>query len=233
MLPVVASIQSPPLLAATPGVWAARIGVIVVGIGVWHWSQALLARRVNPTAAEGGSIRDGVHDWTAGWHRALVQHPRRADALLFASSLGIDALGLWLMATAIFGATFAPFLGLILVYGLRQVCQVCCALPTPPGMIWRSPGFPSLLVTYGTANDLFFSGHTALAVYGAVSLAAFGPWGVALGVAVAVFEAGAVLVLRAHYTMDVLAGAMAALLAHRLAGELAPTVDGWIAGLVG
>jgi membrane-associated phospholipid phosphatase len=220
-------------LAAASWLWAARVGVIVLGIGVWHWSQAMLARRVNPTAAEGGSIRDQVHDWTAGWHRALVANPRRADALLIASSLGIDALGLWLMASAIFGATFAPFLGLILVYALRQVCQVCCALPTPPGMIWRSPGFPSLLVTYGTANDLFFSGHTALAVYGAASLAALGPWRAAVGVAVVAFEAGAVLVLRAHYTMDVLAGAIAALLAYDAAGRLAPAVDGWLARLVG
>ena len=41
-------------------------------------------------------------------------------------------------------------------------------------MIWRNPGFPSLLVTYGTASDLFFSGHTAIAVYGALELAHWG-----------------------------------------------------------
>ena len=27
--------------------------------------------------------------------------------------------------------------------------------------------FPSLLVTYGVSNDMFFSGHTAMAVLGA------------------------------------------------------------------
>ncbi len=229
--------MSPPvnflLAAATPGLWAARVAVIVVGVAGWHWSQARLARRVNPTAAEGGGIRDHVHDRTAGLHRRLVANPRQADALLLVSSLVIDLLGLGLIAEAVFGPTFGPFLGLILLYALRQVCQVCCALPTPPGMIWRSPGFPSLLVTYGTANDLFFSGHTALAVYGAASLAALGPWGLALGVAVAVFEAAAVLVLRAHYTMDVFAGAIAALYAHHLAQEMAPTVDGWFGRLVG
>jgi hypothetical protein len=41
-------------------------------------------------------------------------------------------------------------------------------------MIWRYPGVPSLLVTYGTSNDLFFSGHTALAVYGSIELAWWG-----------------------------------------------------------
>jgi hypothetical protein len=228
------TISAPCLAAAIgPNLWAARLAVIVAGVAGWLWSQGRLARRVNPTAAEGGGIRDRVHDRTASLHRRLVNNPREADALLLVSSLGIDLLGLGLITQAMFGPTFEPFLGLILLYALRQVCQVCCALPTPPGMIWRRPGFPSLLVTYGTANDLFFSGHTALAVYGAASLAALGPWGLALGVALAVFEAGAVLVLRAHYTMDVLAGAIAALYAHHLAHEMAPTVDAWLARLVG
>jgi hypothetical protein len=29
-------------------------------------------------------------------------------------------------------------------------------LPVPEGMIWRAPGVPFLLVTYGTTNDLSF-----------------------------------------------------------------------------
>jgi membrane-associated phospholipid phosphatase len=37
-----------------------------------------------------------------------------------------------------------------------------------------------------------------------------------------------VLVLRAHYTMDVLAGALAAFLAALVAGRLSPYVDAWI-----
>jgi hypothetical protein len=70
------------------------------------------------------------------------------------------------------------FLGLLTLYALRQICQGLCALPPPERMIWRYPGFPSLLVTYGTATDLFFSGHTAIAVYGAIELGHVGgPWG--------------------------------------------------------
>ena len=97
-------------------------------------------------------------------------------------------------------------------------------------MIWRKPGFPALLVTYGVSSDLFFSGHTAIAVYGAAYLGAtLGPLGIALGLTIAAFEMAAVLVLRAHYTMDVFAGAVTALLVHRLAAEWSPTVDHWIA----
>lgn len=79
-------------------------------------------------------------------------------------------------------------------------------------MILRNPGFPSLLVTYGTASDFFFSGHTAIAVLGCIELAQVGDLiFTVVGVAIAVIEACAVLVLRAHYTMDVFTGLIAAL----------------------
>jgi hypothetical protein len=121
-----------------------------------------------------------------------------------------------------------------MVFALRQLCQMLCPLPAPSGMVWRYPGVPSVLVTYGTANDFFFSGHTAIAVYGAATLAGhWGRWGLAMGVAIALFEAVTVLVLRAHYTMDVFTGIVCALWVFSLAGTLAPWVDGMIWHWVG
>jgi hypothetical protein len=49
------------------------------------------------------------------------------------------------------------------------------------------------------------------------------------GAAIALFEIATVIVLRAHYTMDVFTGAVAAYAAWMAAGTLAPAVD---AGLV-
>ena len=46
-----------------------------------------------------------------------------------------------------------------------------------------------------------------------------------LGIAIAMFEATTVLVLRAHYTMDVFTGAVAARYASILAARLAPWWD--------
>ena len=42
-------------------------------------------------------------------------------------------------------------------------------------------------------------------------------------------EAAIVLVLRAHYTMDVFAAALAAFFAYSLGATVAPAVDTWIA----
>ncbi len=213
---------------------AVRVAVIAVSLGLWYWTQWLLARRQPATnGPDAGAIHDGIHQLTAPINRRLLDHPRRADALLISSSLVIDLLGFYLLASAILGPTIQPFLGLLMLFALRQFCQAFCPLPPPPGMIWRKPGFPAVLVTYGTSNDLFFSGHTAIAVYGAAVLAsALGPIGIALGILIALFEIIAVLVLRAHYTMDVFAGAVTALYVHRLAIEWAPAIDRWIAHAV-
>jgi hypothetical protein len=208
--------------------WLIKCLVIVAGLGAWFATQAWLAKR--PLA--GAGMQDRVHDLTEPMNRWLASHPRHADALLIFSSALIDIVGLWLLLSAVFGASFGPFIGLLMLFALRQVCQGLCALQPPPGMIWRSPGFPTALVTYGTSTDLFFSGHTALAVYGGLELAhQFGAWGIAAGVAFVAIEVAVVLVLRAHYTLDVIAGAFAALWVWGVAQAAAPRVDALLASL--
>jgi len=108
---------------------------------------------------------------------------------------------------------------------LRQTMQALCALPPPPGMIWHYPGFPSLLVTYGVANDFFFSGHTAIAVFGAVELARLQKtWLTACAILLVLFEVAAVITLRAHYTMDVFTGLLAALSAAAISPPLSRSI---------
>jgi hypothetical protein len=199
-----------------------RLALVLVGLAIWYGTQALLKHR--PTGT--GVIGDGLHTLTARAFAFLSTHPVWADRLLIVSSLGIDTLGVFVLVESIIGPSVRPFLGLFLLFGLRQVCQALCALPAPEGMIWRSPGVPSLLVTYGVANDLFFSGHTALAVYGAIELGRWGgaAWAV-VGILLALFESVVVIVLRAHYTMDVFAGAVTAFAAAVVADWLAPGCD--------
>jgi hypothetical protein len=202
--------------------WALRAFLVAVSLGVWFWSQALIGQRAFPE----GRIGDRLLDLTAPLNRFLLLHSRWADRLLIASSALIDMLGLFLIGLAVFGPSIRPFLGMLILFVLRQVCQGLCALPSPEGMIWRDPGFPSLLVTYGVATDLFFSGHTAIAVYGCLELGRLGGTpAIVLGTLIALFEVGAVLVLRAHYTMDVFTGAVTALWIYGVAATLAPGVD--------
>ena len=172
------------------------------------------------------TINDGLHQFTAALNHYLQLHTSAANALLIISSAIIDLLGVFLLGRWLFGATLRPFLALVIVLGLRQIMQALVALPTPPNAIWHYPGFPSLLVTYGVSNDYFFSGHTAIAVLGAIELARLRRhWITAMGIVIVLFEVATVLILRAHYTMDVFTGVLAALWISPLSERLSLHLD--------
>jgi hypothetical protein len=141
-----------------------RITVTLAAIAIWFWTQSLIGARALPAFG----IGDGLHNLTAGLNAYLRQAPVAANVLLIISSALIDALGVFLLGSWVFAGRLRPFLGLLLLLGLRQVMQALCALPAPPNMVWHYPGFPSLFVTYNVANDYFFSGHTGIAVLGAI-----------------------------------------------------------------
>ena len=214
--------------------WWLRLIFVVLGLTLWHFTQRLIGDRELP----GEGIIDMPLRWTAGINAYLHIHPSAADGLLIVSSLVIDVLAVFLLAWSVFGPSIRPFLGLLILFSLRQICQGLIALPAPDGLIWHAPRLPealggylvpSLLVTYPVANDFFFSGHTAMAVYGAVELARFGRrWLKTVAVFAAIFQIAVVIVLRAHWTMDVFAGAVTALYVAHLARCLAPYCDRWL-----
>ncbi len=200
-----------------------RAAITAAALIAWFWTQSLISSRGFP---EGAAIGDGLHDLSAPLNQYLHHHPAVADALLIVSSGFIDAIAIFLLGSWLLGRSVRPFLALVLVVALRQVFQGLVALPGPPDMIWHYPGFPSLLVTYHVGNDFFFSGHSAVAVLGAWELARTHRGGlIAAGVALALFEMATVIVLRAHYTMDVFAGVLAALACAYVAERLAPALD--------
>jgi hypothetical protein len=215
--------------------WVVRLLIVIAGLGLWFFTQTLIgARPLSEGDDIGGKMlsrTDGLFALTQPINEYLHRRSDLADGLLIASSAVIDLLGVWLILSAIVGPTLRPFIGLMILFAMRQLMQAICVLPTPDGMIWRYPGFPSLLVTYHVANDFFFSGHTAIAVFGATQIARIPHRGMLiLGIGVATFEVATVIVLRAHYTMDVYAGAVTALLAAFAVDRVAPYVDQVIAG---
>jgi hypothetical protein len=199
-----------------------RLVLSAAVLAVWFWTQSLLGAR----SSANGAIEDGLHDLTASLNLYFHSNGSAADALLIFSSAVVDGIGLFLLGRWLFGGSVRPFLGLVILMALRQLMQALCALPPPSGMIWHSPGFPSLLVTYHVANDFFFSGHTAIAVFGATELIRFRvKWLTALAVLLVAFEVSAVIILRAHYTMDVFTGLIAALWVAVISEQISPLLD--------
>jgi PAP2 superfamily C-terminal len=207
---------------------ARRVALTAIALVIWFWTQSLIARRAMPASGVG----DALQTMTAGLNSYFNHSPTAANALLILSSAIIDALGIFLLVRWLFGPSVRPFLGLVLLLGLRQILQAICALPAPPNMIWHYPGFPSLLVTYNVGNDFFFSGHTAIAVFGGIELARLGKrWLAIVAVAIVLFEIATVLALRAHYTMDVFTGILAALCVARFCTVVSPRIDAWLSSI--
>lgn len=224
----VADAAPPEGAAASSPPWKSRLLIVLVALLAWFWTQELIGAR---GFTAGHRIEDALLRLLAPVHEFLTEKPAWADGLLIVSSAVIDLMGVFLLGWGVFGPSLRPVLGLVLLFSLRQLCQCLCALPPPEGMIWRHPGFPSLLVTYGVSNDLFFSGHTAIAVYGAIELGRLGRRWLPLAAFLLIFEVLVVLVLRAHWTMDVYAGAVTALCMAFLADRLAPACDRALARL--
>ena len=199
-----------------------RLLVTGIVLALWFWTQSLIGARIAPASGMG----DAIHNLTAGLNSYFSKNSGAADALLIVSSGLIDALGLFLLGRWFFGGSVRPFLGLFLLMTLRQLMQAVCALPPPPNMIWHYPGFPSLLVTYHVANDFFFSGHTAIAVFGAIELSRLRRnWLTVTAVLLALFEVATVLILRAHYSMDVFTGVVAAFWVADLSSRISPRLN--------
>ncbi len=206
-------------------------GFVIVAIWLWFWSQRAISSKPPPPAEQG--LGDRLFTWGTPINRWYHAHPAAADATLIVTSLLIDVLAIYMFATTIFGETVRPFLAVLIVFAMRQLCEYLVTLPEPDGMIWRNPGFPSLLVTYKTENDFFFSGHTAISCVAAAQLVHAAPtWLAVVGVCVAAIEATTVIVFRAHYTMDVFAAIVAAVTADVIATGIAPSVDDLLRSLV-
>jgi hypothetical protein len=204
-----------------------RLVLTAMVLALWFWTQSLIGGRTAPASG----IGDALHNLTAGLNSYFSEHSGAANALLIVSSGLIDAIGFFLLGRWLFGVSVRPFLGLFSLMALRQVMQALCALPAPPNIIWHYPGFPSLLVTYHVANDFFFSGHTAIAVFGAIEISRLRrKWLTMAAVLIVVFEIATVLVLRAHYTMDVFTGIVAALWVSKMSESIAPRLDRLIQG---
>lgn len=228
---------------------ACRAGLIALALYGWFWSQSLIGVRPLPPLPKNLDdagvrrcffIGDALHEALTPVTEFLRANPAHADMLLIVSSLCIDCFSIFFIFYSLFGPSVRPILGILITFFMRQSVQFICQLSAPNDMIWRDPGFPSLLVTYSVGSDFFFSGHTAIAVTCAIELMRIGnnmqrSCGSgyflldALALSFVALEVSTVLVLRAHWTLDVFTGALAGRYATIVASWFAPLIDNVLA----
>ncbi len=198
---------------------AAVIGVYVA----WLSTQALLekSRGFVPT------FIDHSHQALEGANAFLNAHPLVANVILALSSFEVDLAAFSMVAFFFTQRKSRPLLALCFILIMRQLCQSAFSIATPPGIIWHNPGFPSIVVTYSSSTDFFFSGHMALATLLAVELTCHhaARWKQVIAWIVIGVQALVVLSMRFHYVTDVVTGFLAAIVATQAAGTVGDWVD--------
>ena len=197
---------------------------VAAAYGVWLTSQHLLERTRLPVAG----LVDHTHEWLSAINVYLNAHPAVANLVLAVSSFEVDVAAVSMVVFFFVRGESRPLLGLWFILIMRQLCQATASLPPPDGMIWHYPGFPSIVVTYGTSTDFFFSGHMALAALLATELTAQRAprWKQVAAWLVATAQAIVILSMRFHYVTDVVAGLLAAVVATQLGGAAGRWIDG-------
>jgi len=196
---------------------------VAAAYGLWLTSQHLLEHTRRPVTGLVGH----THEWLSAINLYLNAHPALANVVLALSSFEVDLAGLSMVVFFFVRRETRPLLGLWFILIMRQLCQTTASLPPPEGMIWHYPGFPSIIVTYSTSTDFFFSGHMALAALLVTELTAQRAprWKLVTAWLVTAVQATIILSMRFHYVTDVVAGLLAAVVATQLAGVVGRWID--------
>lgn len=200
-----------------------QVATVLALYAGWLYSQDLLER----TRGVVPGVTDRTHNALTAANVFLNAHPTLTNAILIVSSLELDIAALSMVAFFFFRRETRPLLSFWIVLIMRQLCQVSVSMPKPEGMIWHDPGFPSLVVTYGAANDFFFSGHMALATLFAAELTVqrAARWKQALAWGMIGAQALVILSMRFHYITDVVAGFLAAIVATLIGNAVGGRLD--------
>jgi hypothetical protein len=191
----------------------------------WHGSQTVLDHAKRAMA---GTSFDRGHALLAPVNQFLHHHDRVANGVLILTSGHIDLALAGMLLWGILGDTIRPTVAIFFILIFRQFSQFLVSEPVPAGMIWHYPGFPSLVVTYYTTYDFFFSGHTASATLAALEIGRRNYKNriyVILAILLVMMEIFCMLSMRFHYTADVITGIFAAVTAFVLAVKIAPPLD--------
>ena len=208
------------------GQWSLR-GRQAVAVGAAYAAWLLTQHLLETTRGSVHGFTDHTHELLAGMNVFLNAHPTLANVILAISSFEVDLAAVSMVIFFFARRESRPLLALWLILIIRQLCQASVSIPAPEGMIWHYPGFPTLVVTYSTSSDFFFSGHMALATLLATELTAQRAprWKQTVAWAVTCAQAVIILSMRFHYVTDVVAGFLAAVTATQLAGALGRRLD--------
>jgi hypothetical protein len=149
------------------------------------------------------------------------------NSLMLTSSFLIDLSvaaigGGWIM----YAKSWRSLLSIGLFYLFRGVINAIFSMKFPNGIIWEHPGLPSFSVSYHNTTDFLFSGHVGINLLSALDTYQYGMKKLSFmafaGIFVQIFT---MIVFRGHYSIDLVAGLIAAHYFHIISYKLTHVFD--------
>ena len=205
-------------------VFLCRMGLMIFLTG-FSITNAITAWAIQPKSVS--CIWDGIFELTAPINTFFVNNKEPRDAILIFSSFLIDVLLLWFaIRYAFWGTSSRQIVFFLMFYSTRAAIQSFFLMRVPPGYCWDYPGFPSLTVSYEKTSDFFYSGHVGVMLFCALEHKALGNiymmW---VAVFVCSLEFCIMIVLRGHYSIDLISGLVFAHYYWIVSGWIAVKLD--------
>jgi len=172
-------------------------------------------------------VKDYLLDWTEELNTYFRENEPERHTLLIVSSLLVDVLLLhFLVKYLIWGDSWQEPFFIVSFFAFRYCIQQLFHLKYPEGFIWDYPGFPSFAIPYFESSDFFFSGHVGIVSFCALfNYKTKSKLMTVLSVLAVALEFFAMMVLRTHYTIDLVCGILFAHYFWILSGQVSAYVD--------
>jgi PAP2 superfamily C-terminal len=186
-------------------VFIIRAGLVLL-LTMFTISNALTAWAIQPN--EVSCLYDGIFEITTPINHFFIENEEPRNSLLILSSFFIDFLLMWFAVRyALWGKSSRQLIFFFLFYLTRAFIQSFFLMRVPDGYCWDYPGFPSLAVSYHKTSDFFYSGHVGVMLFCALENKHLGnSYMMWVSVFVCVSEFFIMIVLRGHYSIDLISG---------------------------
>lgn len=170
---------------------------------------------------------DPVFNLFSQANKQYSDHQDQRHSLLITSSLAMDIsvyTSFYVYIT--YAKNWVFLISIAIFYASRQILLSFFTIRFPEGYIFDAPSISSLTVSYSRTNDFFYSGHIgiALIIFQLFRELKMNKFLSLLFILVASLEAYTMIVLRGHYFIDILYGAIMSFYSYRKAYK----VESWL-----
>ena len=174
--------------------------------------------------------KDKLFDFTSGLNQYFEVHDTERHLIEATSSFLVDFLLVaFSVKYALWGKSWREVICSSCFYTVRAAVQGIFLMGFPENYIWDYPGVPSLTVPYYRTADFFYSGHVGIMTFCALENYNSGYYKLmVLSVIATLFEFFVMVVLRAHYSIDLISGVVFAHYIWILSGRASKYIDSWL-----